>query len=125
MGGAMRRAARVDDNQSDIVDALRDVPGCWVEIIGRPVDLLVGFQGINYLMEVKDGSKSPSRRKLTPAQKTFWEKWTGQKAKVETPEEALAIIGVRKLGEVTLGGSDQAVVDRWEADRARRNGGGA
>jgi hypothetical protein len=52
----MRFAARVDKNQSEIVSALR-AAGAFVWIIGLPVDLLVGFDGQTYLVEVKDGSK--------------------------------------------------------------------
>lgn len=65
----MRRAARVDANQAAIAEALRSC-GATVQLIhtvgkGCP-DLLVGFGGINLLLEVKDGSKPPSKRKLTP-----------------------------------------------------------
>lgn len=40
----MRRAARVDANQEQIVSALRGA-GAYVWIIGLPVDLLVGYKG--------------------------------------------------------------------------------
>ena len=50
----MRRyAARTDKNQQKIIDAYRDV-GAWVWYIGRPFDLLVGFRGRLYLVEVKN-----------------------------------------------------------------------
>ena len=92
----MRRAAKVDDNQEEIVRALRKA-GASVEIIGRPVDLLVGYRGGTYVLEVKDGSKSPSDRKLTPLQEKFFQSWRGGPAlKVETPEEALIAIGAIK-----------------------------
>jgi hypothetical protein len=38
-------------------------------------DFLVQHQGKLYLVEVKDGSKPPSKRKLTPAQKEFHAIW--------------------------------------------------
>ena len=64
----MRRAARADSNQAEIVDALRKV-GASVQPIhtvgGGVPDLLVGFRGQNYLFEVKDGEKAPSDRRLT------------------------------------------------------------
>jgi hypothetical protein len=56
----MRYAARVDKNQAEIVKALRDA-GAYVWIIGLPVDLLVGYKGHSFLVEVKDGSKKRSR----------------------------------------------------------------
>jgi len=63
------RANRKDDNQDEIVGALWDI-GASVQrlqsVKGGCPDLLVGYHGVNYLLEVKDGSKPPSRRKLTP-----------------------------------------------------------
>ena len=38
----MRYAARVDQNQAQVVSALR-AAGAYVWIIGLPVDLLVGY----------------------------------------------------------------------------------
>lgn len=86
------RAARVDRNQREIVEALRKA-GCSVRSLaacgnGIP-DLLVGLAGKNFLMEVKDGDKAPSRRALTPAQKKFFRDWRGQIARVETVHDAL------------------------------------
>ena len=52
----MRRAARVDANQIQIVSALR-AAGAYVWIIGLPVDLLVGYKGHTFLVEVKSTSK--------------------------------------------------------------------
>ena len=57
----MRRAARIDAAQPDIVRALRDV-GAWVLLLNAEIDLLVGFRGRWHLLEVKSGEKE-SRRK--------------------------------------------------------------
>jgi hypothetical protein len=89
------RAARRDDNEAEIVKALRAV-GATVRIVtqgdGIP-DLLVGYNGYSLLFEVKDGSKPPSARKLTPAEQKFFDEWTGgMLAKVESVEEALDIL---------------------------------
>ena len=58
-----------DSNHTDIRDALRRVPGCRVfdtaDVGDGFPDLVVGFMGIIRLMEIKDGTLSPSRRKLT------------------------------------------------------------
>jgi len=86
----MRYAARVDENQSAIVQALRDA-GAYVWIIGLPVDLLVGFRGRTLLMEVKTTSK----KRLTGLQADFFEKWTGGTlCRVDSPQAALRMIGV-------------------------------
>jgi hypothetical protein len=86
----MRYAARVDENQAAIVQALRDA-GAYVWIIGLPVDLLVGYKDRTLLMEVKTTSK----KRLTGLQADFFENWTGGTlCRVDSPEAALRMIGV-------------------------------
>jgi hypothetical protein len=91
----MRRANRVDYNQSVIVASLRKA-GAYVKVVtmgdGVP-DLLVGYKGFTLLLEVKDGDKPPSQRKLTEAEQKFFDEWTGGiLAVVESIEDALAIL---------------------------------
>jgi hypothetical protein len=91
----MRRANRIDDNQNDIVAALRKA-GATVRVIsqgeGIP-DLLVGFRGETILLEVKDGNKPPSARTLTPAEKKFFDEWEGGLCMVvKSVEEALEML---------------------------------
>lgn len=100
----MRRAARIDDNQPEIVQALRKV-GATVTPThtageGFP-DLAVGFQGRNFLMEVKDGSKPPSGQKLTPPQVRWHATWSGQVAVVRDVDEALAVLGIKHRGQIS------------------------
>lgn len=91
----MRRAARTDSNQQEIVRALRSA-GCSVQPIhqlGRGVpDLLVGFEGRNYLLELKNGSKVPSKRRLTEDEQKWHEQWQGQVTIVNSVEEAIALL---------------------------------
>jgi len=89
------RAARVDANQKEVVDALRAC-GAYVRVItqgdGLP-DLLVGYQGHTVLMELKDGRKPPSARMLTPAEEKFHSEWKGGLCKViNSVDEALDIL---------------------------------
>ena len=85
----MRYAARVDKNQQDVVKALRDA-GCYVYVIGLPVDLLVGYNGQTYLVEIKDGPK----KALTRLQQDFFGNWIGGGLhRIESPEDALRMIG--------------------------------
>lgn len=91
----MRRAAKVDDNQAEIVAALRKI-GASVQPLhavgqGCP-DLLVGWRGITSLLEVKDGKKPPSARKLTPDQEKWHAAWMGQVTVVETVEQAILAV---------------------------------
>jgi len=84
----MRRAARVDENQKAIVQALRDA-GAYVWIVGLPVDLLVGYKGHTFLMEVKTDSK----KRFTGLQADFFQNWKGGTlCRVDGPEAALEMI---------------------------------
>jgi len=88
----MRYAARVDKNQQEIVSALRAAGAC-VWIIGLPVDLLVGYKGHTFLVEVKDGP----RKRLTALQDDFFKNWSGSTlARIDGSEAALRMIGVLK-----------------------------
>lgn len=93
----MRRAAKVDANQAQLVADLRKM-GCTVvplhAVGGGVPDLLVGFQGRNVLLEVKDGRKPPSKRKLTDDQVEFHDGWRGQVAVVANVKDALEAIGI-------------------------------
>lgn len=77
---------RLDANHQAIRDALEQAgasvdPRC-------PADLLVGFRGRNYLLEVKT-----SKGKLRASQETFRAGWRGHYAVVRSVEEALTVVG--------------------------------
>lgn len=80
----------VDNNQAEIVEDLRRV-GATVQILsdvgqGCP-DIVVGFRGRNYLMEIKDGFG-----RLNKLQAEWHTLWRGQVAVVKTFDEALRVI---------------------------------
>ncbi len=98
-----------DPNQDDIVKALREA-GATVEIIGRPVDLLVGIGGVAGAAEVK-----LPKAKLRPSQVKFFGRFKGAKAVLRTESEAvefvqflrsIARVGVTidKTGDFVFGG---------------------
>jgi len=90
-----RRAARIDANQPEIVAALRAAGATVLHLHmvgGGCPDIAVGFRGSNYLMEIKDGNKPPSRRKLTEDEQMFFDEWRGKVAIVESAEDALGVI---------------------------------
>ena len=93
----MRRAAKVDGNQSEIVRYLRAM-GASVyptHVVGGGFpDIVVGYRGVNYLFEIKDPSQPPSRRKLTPEELAFHDGWGGQVAVVETVEDCVRVMGL-------------------------------
>ncbi|HEY6875585.1 MAG TPA: hypothetical protein VI384_04425 [Candidatus Dormibacteraeota bacterium] len=109
----MRLKAATDANQADIAKALR-AAGCQVQSLhqlgGGVPDLLVGraccADHANgriaktqpsvrlWLLEVKDGSKPPSARKLTPDQVEWHKLWWGAPIVVCSVEEALRAVGL-------------------------------
>lgn len=86
----MRRAAKVDGNQSEIVTALRRI-GVSVEYIKKPVDLRICHLGKTALMEIKNpGGKD----QLSKEQIEFIARWPGQIHVVRSAEEAIkAVLG--------------------------------
>ena len=94
----MRRAARVDATQAEIVAALR-AGGAYVWISGLPLDLIVGFQGKTALVECKTkiGLRKPKPAKHTKLQVEFMREWTGDTvATVTDAEGALRLLEVMK-----------------------------
>lgn len=100
----MRMRAKVDANQSEIVSALRQA-GVTVQHLhtvgkGCP-DLLCGWQDKNTLLEVKDGSKAPSKQKLTADELEWHSSWRGQVAVVSNVAEALTACGIEFRGQIS------------------------
>lgn len=93
-----RRAPRIDANQPEIVKSFRKL-GCTVQHLhmvgdGCP-DICVGFQGNNYMIEIKDGSKPPSGRKLTTDEQEWHDEWLGSVHIIETISDVHSfLIGV-------------------------------
>jgi hypothetical protein len=92
---------RIDFNQREIVTGMRS-NGLSVQHLhevgkGCP-DLLIGFNGINYLVEIKDGSKPLSKQKLTEAQVRFHSEWKGKISIIKSLkdlDEFLILIGAK------------------------------
>lgn len=95
--GAVRRRGRIDRNHGEIVKALRDAR-CSVQSLanigGGCPDLLVGFRGKNYVLEVKDGLLTASERKLTDDERIWHACWMGSAKVVNSVEEAFKAIGL-------------------------------
>ncbi len=90
----MRRIAKVDDNQQEIVLELRKHGICVQHLhqLGKGTpDLLLGYRGKNFLVELKDGRKAPSKRRLTPDELHWHESWRGQVAVAESVEDILKL----------------------------------
>jgi hypothetical protein len=92
----VRRAARVDGNHEQIVRGLRKF-GVWVHSTaplgdGFP-DAIAHWDGRFTLLEIKDPSQEPARRRLNEKESAFFATCPGRKAVVETLGEALIAVG--------------------------------
>jgi Holliday junction resolvase len=91
----MRRYPNLDSNQPDIVKALREAGASVTSLAsvgGGCPDLLVGIRKVTTVMEVKDGAKPPSKRKLTEAEQDWHDAYRGSVHIVESVEQALAVL---------------------------------
>ena len=82
----MRRRAKADSNQPEIVAALRK-RGATVQHthqIPGALDLIVGYRGVDVRVEIKDSSKPPSARKLTPSELEVFDTWRGRHPEIVT-----------------------------------------
>jgi hypothetical protein len=81
----LRRAAKIDYNQPDIIKALQRI-SVSVEIIKKPVDLLICHRGETALMEVKNPD---GKNQLTKDQVEFIARWPGKVYIVHSAEDAV------------------------------------
>jgi Holliday junction resolvase len=90
----MRRRGRTDANQKEIVKTFRQL-GFSVAVTsaigcGFP-DIIIGKHGKNWLVEIKDGKRIPSERRLTQDEEDFAAEWRGAMYIVESIEEVIAL----------------------------------
>ena len=95
----MRRAARVDANQAEVFKAFRKL-GCSVwdtsRLGGGFPDCVLGYGGVCITVEIKDGSKPPSARKLTPAEIEFRDTWKGGVRLVQNLDDVQINVGLMR-----------------------------
>lgn len=81
---------RVDTNQSQIVQALRDLGATVQDVheVGRGFpDLVVGWRGQNLLVEVKSQTG-----RLNTAEREFHRAWRGQVMVIHTVEDVVRLL---------------------------------
>jgi Holliday junction resolvase len=94
----MRIRARKDDNHTDIVGTFRAIGFSVLDTAnlgnGAP-DLFVSKNNQTWAIEIKDGKKSPSQRKLTPDEVKFKDTWQGLYAIIESVDDVLKLVRER------------------------------
>jgi hypothetical protein len=89
----LRRAARKDENHNEITEYLQSLGWSVHDTSGLGYgfpDALVGKPEFCCVVEIKDGNKSPSERKLTAKEQAFKDNWTGPYVLAVSPEDAAA-----------------------------------
>ena len=95
---SFRRAARTDDNQTEVVKLFRKL-GWTVLIISQLkncCDIMVSKGGRTIAIEIKDGKKPLYERKLTEGEKAFKEKWQGEYSLVICNDDVISLDGQQK-----------------------------
>ena len=90
----MRRAAKKDANHAEIVKAFEKMGCSVIDVSATPcgLDILVGYGGLCMPVEIKDGSKPPSARKLTPNEAKIHARWTGGARLVKDFDDVVATV---------------------------------
>ena len=89
----MFRAARKDANHKQIVELFRGLGWSVLDVaqLKNCCDIFVAKNGLTIAIEIKDGNKPPSARKLTPGELKFKERWSGDYAIVMSEEDVFRI----------------------------------
>ncbi len=91
----MRRAARVDRNHSEVINAFRAY-GFSVHDTSRLgagfPDCVIAKSGRTAVVEIKDGELPPSARQLTPAEIKFRDSWQGIYLLVESLDDVEDVV---------------------------------
>ena len=91
----MRVRARKDENHAEIVRVIRDLGAQVIDIaqLGNGIpDLLVTTGNKTVLIEVKDGTKPPSKQALTEDEKEFHAFWRGELYVINSVDSAINLI---------------------------------
>ena len=101
----MQRASRQDSNHGIIRQVFIDAGLSTLDLhqLKGACDLIVGGLGINVLIEIKDGSKPPSKRRLTEKEEAFHNRWIGPLFIIETIEQARTLPNQLSHVEVDVG----------------------
>jgi hypothetical protein len=86
------RAKKVDSNHKQIIKTLREIGASVFDTsaVGRGFpDIVVGWQGVNYLVEIKTPKGKPTEQQIS-----FFTLWRGQAVLVRSATDILQLLGV-------------------------------
>jgi hypothetical protein len=85
----MRRANRRDSNHREVINEFEKLGWEVLDIadLKNCCDIVAAVNNITICVEIKDGSKPPSQRKLTSGEDAFMKRWKGLWFKVETLDD--------------------------------------
>ena len=87
------RAHKKDANHDEVADRIMSLGWSVFDLAkyGAPVDLAIGKlgrSGLAALVEIKDGTKPPSKRKLTKEGEDLFKRWEGPIFIFTSPDDA-------------------------------------
>ena len=91
---SFRRAARKDANHNEITDLFISMGWSVLDIsqLKNACDAFVSKGPRTIAIEIKDGKKPPSQRKLSKGESEFKDSWNGEWALIESTEDAIKLI---------------------------------
>jgi len=90
----MKTNARIDRNQPEVVKYFRSMGFSVLHVhqLKNCVDIIISNGKVTAAIEIKDGEKVPSARKLTPGELKFKEEWQGHWYLCESIQDASDIV---------------------------------
>ena len=91
----MFRAARKDANHKEIADTFKKCGWSVLDVsqLKNCCDIIVSKSKRTITVEIKDGSKPPSQRRLTEGEIKFRNNWQGEYALIKSSEDVLKLNG--------------------------------
>jgi hypothetical protein len=104
--GKVRTRSRRDGNEKQLVALARKLGATWCSTASTPGELdgIIGCAGIDVRVEIKDGSRPPSERALTPQEINTIESWAGRKPVViESEDDLIELLNTLRREPCTTG----------------------
>lgn len=91
----VRQKAKRDANHNEIVDTFESLGASWQDLsgVGGALDGWLGVSLIDQRVEIKDGSRVDSERRLTEDEERVFQEWRGRPpVVVESVEDAIKLV---------------------------------